>query len=348
MKTAIAARELRARRRQVLRWRARAALIAALMLPVALHAQDKDDATSSYTPTPPVSYPGGVQNLRDVTFAELSGFRPLTLDLYMPPKSGKPKPAIVFVHGGAWRHRTARDGGTFRDFPATLASVAARGYVVISVNYRFVAEARFPGPVQDVAMAIQWLRAHATEYNVDPARFVAWGSSAGGQIATLIGTACGVQALEPPAPKGSHGPQPSPCVQGVIDWYGVIDFEPRGPDPSKAEARVAASGAAYLGCEVSKCPPGWVKSASPLAYVDKNDPPFLIQHGSADVSVPPEQSQRLYDALRAAGVPAELVLYPNVSHGFAKVPGGGPDDAVNQQALDKVLEFLAHYFPTGK
>ena len=312
------------------------------------HAQDRDDATSSYAPTPPVSYPGGVQNFRDVTFAELSGFRPLTLDLYMPPKSGKPNPAIVFVHGGAWRHRTARDGGTFRDFPATLASVAARGYVLISVNYRFSGEARFPGPVQDVEMAIQWLRAHAADYNVDPARFIAWGSSAGGQIATLIGTACGVKALEPPAAESSRGPQPSPCVQGVIDWYGVIDFEAHGADMSKAEARVAASETAYLGCEISKCPPGWVKSASPLAYVDKSDPPFLIQHGAADVTVSPKQSQQLYDALRAAGVPAELVLYPNVSHGFAKVPGGGANDAVNQQALDKVFEFLARYFPSGK
>jgi dipeptidyl aminopeptidase/acylaminoacyl peptidase len=59
--------------------------------------------------------------------------------------------------------------------------------------------------------------------------------------------------------------------------------------------------------------------------------------------VSPDQSRKLYDALRAAGVPAELVIYPDVSHGFAKVPEGGPNDAVNQQALDKVLEFLAHY-----
>src|ERR1700704_5311127 len=93
----------------------RLALLAALLLSPALHAQDQDDAPSSYTPTPAVPYPGGVQNFRDVTFAELPGFRPLTLDLYVPPKAGAPKPAIVIIHGGAWRHRTARDGGTFKD-----------------------------------------------------------------------------------------------------------------------------------------------------------------------------------------------------------------------------------------
>jgi acetyl esterase/lipase len=361
----------------------RLALLALLLSP-AVHAQDKDDAPSSYTPTPAVSYPGGVQNFRDVTFAELAGFRPLTLDLYVPPKAGAPKPAIVFIHGGAWRHRTARDGGTLKDFPAVLASIAARGYVVASVNYRFVGEAHFPGPVQDVEMAIRWLRLHADEYGVDAARFVAWGSSSGGEIATVIGTGCGVKELEPPAaapgpastpapapvparapapgparapapaptlgPAAGKkpGPLPSTCVQGVIDWYGIIDLESNPTDLGKADVPgIHAHEDAYLGCDVPKCPPGLARSASPLAYIDSKDPPFLIQHGTADVTVSPRQSQKLYDALRAAGVPAELVLYPNVAHGFAKVPGGGPDEAINQQALTKVLEFLHHYFPSG-
>jgi acetyl esterase/lipase len=321
--------------------------VVALLIPLAGHAQDRDDATSRYTPTPAVAYPSGVENFRDVTYAELSGFRPLTLDLYVPPPGGAPKPAIVFIHGGAWRHLTARDGGTYRDFPATLASVAARGYVVASVNYRLAGEARFPGAVQDVEMAIQWLRTHAVDYNIDSSRFIAWGSSAGGQIASLIGTGCGVKALEPPMPAGAPSPPPSRCVQGVIDWYGAIDPEAAAPSPAAA-GRIAASINAYLGCEPAKCPPGWARSASPFPYIDRSDPPFLIQHGTADVTVSPYQSRRLYDALHAAGVPAELVLYPNVSHGFAKVPEGGANDAVNQQALDKVLEFLARDFPPGK
>jgi acetyl esterase/lipase len=324
-------------------------LAAALLVSLTSHAQDKDDAPSRYTPTPAVPYPGGVQNFRDVTFAELPGFRPLTLDLYLPPKAGAPKPAVVFVHGGAWRHRTARDGGNLRDFPAVLASVAARGYVVISVNYRFVGEARFPGPIQDVEMAIRWLRQHATEYGVDPARFVAWGSSSGGEIATVIGTGCGVKELEPPVPAKVQGPLPSVCVQGVIDWYGLIDLESNAADMGKADVPgIHAHEDAYLGCDVPKCPPGLARSASPLAYIDSKDPPFLIQHGTADVTVSPKQSQRLYDALHAAGVPAELVFYPNVAHGFAKVPGGGPDDAVNEQAMNKVFDYLKRYFPSGR
>jgi acetyl esterase/lipase len=321
--------------------------IAGLSLFALAYAQEDRNLPIRYAPTPAVTYPGGVRNLRDVQFAEISGFRPLTLDLYLPPQRSAPRPVIVFVHGGAWRHRTARDGGTFSDFPAVLASVAARGYVVASVNYRFSAEVRFPGAVQDVEMAIQWLRTQAADYNIDPQRFVAWGSSAGGHIATLIGTACGVAALEPPA-DAKLG-KASPCVEGVIDWYGIIDLASNGTDLGKdGSPGTAPNESAYLGCEVHACSPDLLKAANPMTYIDAKDPPFLIQHGVADVSVSPKQSQKLFAALHAAGVPAELVMYPGVSHGFSRVPGGGPDDVVNREAVAKVFEFLGRYFPAGR
>lgn len=322
--------------------------IAGLMLAQSSTAQARDDETSRYAPTPPVLYPGGVKSLRDVTYAEISGFRPLTLDLYLPPEGGPTKPAVVFVHGGAWRHRTARDGGTFSDFPAVLASVAARGYVVASVNYRFIGEARFPGAVQDVAASIRWLRANAGKYGIDSKRVVAWGSSAGGQIAALIGTACGARLLEPTPPENAPvvATQPgSACVQGVIDWYGIVDLAANAADLGTPAAQKRES--AYLGCEISKCPGDLVRSASALSYIDVGDPPFLIQHGTADTSVSPKQSQRLHEALRAAGVDSQLVLFPGVDHGFAK-PDGGPDEAVNRQALEQVYSFLARHFPVSR
>jgi acetyl esterase/lipase len=307
---------------------------------------DTDDAPTRYAPTPPVLYPGSVRSLRDVTYAEPLGFRPLTMDLYLPPEGAEKKPVVVFIHGGAWRSRTARDGGAFRDFPAVLASVAAHNYVVASVNYRFSGEARFPAAVQDVALAIRWLRLHSDQYGIDTNKFVAWGSSAGGQIAALLGTGCGAPAFEPAAPPGAPGPLPSVCVQGVIDWYGLIDLESDGKDLGKSAVPDYVE--AYLGCKLSQCAHGWARSASPFPYIDAQDPPFLIQHGAADVTVSPAQSQRLYEALHAAGVPAELVVYPGVAHGFAKVPGGGPDDAINKQAMDKVFEYLGRYFPISR
>ena len=346
----------------------RALLLSLLVLAPIAQAQhrDKDNDTPvhppGYAPAPPVVYPGGVQSFRDVIFAEPQGYRPLTLDLYLPPDGGPPKAVVVFIHGGAWRSRTARDGGAFRDFPSVLASVAAHHYVVASVNYRFSGEARFPAAVQDVALAIRWLRTNSARYGIDTNRFVAWGSSAGGQIAALLGTACGEPALQPPAPAASGSPAspgsparpgssaspgavalPSTCVQGVIDWYGAVDLESDGKDLGKPDVPDYVK--AYLGCELPQCPAGWARSASPFPYIDAKDPPFLIQHGAADVTVSPNQSKRLYEALHAAGVPAELVIYPGVAHGFSKVPGGGPDDAINKQAMDKVFEYLARYFP---
>jgi dipeptidyl aminopeptidase/acylaminoacyl peptidase len=91
-----------------------------------------------------------------------------------------------------------------------------------------------------------------------------------------------------------------------------------------------------------------VRSSSALSYIDGRDPPFLIQHGTADTSVSPKQSQKLHEALLAAGVSSQLILYPGVEHGFAAVPGGGPDDAVNRQALDDVYKFLARHFPSSR
>ena len=311
-------------------------LLALLVLVPTAYAQHDD-----YAPAPPVLYPEGVKSFRDVIFAQPLGFRPLTLDLYLPADGGAKKPVVVFIHGGAWRSRTTRDGGAFRDFPAVLASVAARNYVVASVNYRFSAEARFPAAVQDVALAIRWLRLHSDSYGIDPNRVVAWGSSAGGQIAALLGTACGVSTFEPP---DSTGEKASVCVQGVIDWYGLIDLESDGKDLGKPDVPDYVN--TYLGCKLSQCPPGWARSASSFSYIDAKDPPFLIQHGAADTTVAPSQSKRLYAALRAVGVPAELVIYPGVAHGFAKVPGGGPDDATNRQAMGKVFEYLGRYFPT--
>jgi acetyl esterase/lipase len=311
----------------------------------------QDDATSRYAPTPPVIYPDGVKSLRDVTYAEISGFRPLTLDLYLPPQSASAKPVVVFVHGGAFRHRTSRDGGTFRDFPSVLAGVAARGYVVASVNYRFIGEVRFPGPVQDVAMSIRWLRANAAMYGIDPARVIVWGSSAGGQIATLLGTACDAPVSLPSPSEGAPDPGVKPgaaCVQGVIDWYGIVDLASSAADFGKSGPAAQARESAYLGCEVTKCPVELVRSSSALSYIDGRDPPFLIQHGTADTSVSPKQSQKLHEALLAAGVSSQLVLYPGVEHGFAAVPGGGPDDAVNRQALDDVYKFLARHFPSSR
>jgi acetyl esterase/lipase len=300
------------------------------------------DAPKTY-PLQSIAFPGG-GTMTQMVYRSLPGFRPLTVDLYQTSEKSFPRPGLVFVHGGNWVGGDPRHNGTFGDWPGQLAALAARGYVVASVDYRLSGEAHFPAALQDVKSAIRWLRGHAEEFNLDQTRIAIWGASAGGQLASLAGVSCGVTALEPPS--DAKDKPPSDCVQAVIDWYGIIDFETMWADLGKPAPDKSIEGD-YLGCEPALCPTGIARNASPLAYVEAMSPPFLIQQGADDVTVSPKQSQALYDALRAKGVPAELQMYPGVMHSFARsnAPPGTADPATNKAAMEKLESFLAATFP---
>ena len=305
-----------------------------------------------------LTFPGGVTALFDITYANLRGFRPLTLDLYQPSPRGMAMPLVVFVHGGGWNGGDTRHAAGFADFPAELARLAAQGYVVASVNYRLSGEARFPAAVQDVKFAIRWLRGQARELNVDITRVALWGEGAGGQLAALAGVTCGVAPFEPEANK-TQADLPSVCVQAVIDWYGATDLQNLAADnmgqpeaagfkpvPSEFQPPPASDAGSFLGCEPALCPPMAARLASPLAFVSANSPPFLIQHGEADKAISPKQSQKLHEALRKAGVPAELITYPNVGQNFARPDANGvPDAAAQRAAMEKLASFLSATFP---
>ena len=138
----------------------------------------------------------------------------------------------------------------------------------------------------------------------------------------------------------------SDCVEGVIDWYGPTDLASwdagRHP-PSPARRRRLG---AYLGCEPADCAPGLVHAASPLSYIGAMTPPFLIQHGSADTHVPPDQSQKLNEALQALHVPSEIVVYAGVGPDFTK--DGAVDAATNAKVLADMEDFIAGTFPPAK
>jgi acetyl esterase/lipase len=168
-----------------------------------------------------IEFAGGVTGFPDLVYQTLPGFRPLHLGLYRPePGSDKTlHPFVVYVHGGGWSSGHTRQAGAFTSWPDVLAALAARGYVVASVEYRLSGEAPFPAAEQDVKAAIRWLRSQASTYQIDRTRGLIWGASAGGQLAALAATSCGVAALEPVG-----APAESDCVQGAVSWYGVFDF----------------------------------------------------------------------------------------------------------------------------
>jgi acetyl esterase/lipase len=280
---------------------------------------------------------------RDLVYGQIDGFRPLTLDLYQIPSKPKEtvRPAILFVHGGLWTKGDARHAAGFDDFPGLLASLAAKDYVVASINYRLAGEAHFPAAVQDVKSAVRWLRTHAGEYDIDTTRVMIWGAEAGGQIAALAGTSCGVNVLEPAADAKSKAPMASDCVQGVIDWAGPVDLA--SWEPEAASTGAPTSLGAYMGCEPADCAPGVVKAASPLSYLNNMTPAFLIQQGTADTLVPVAQSRALYDALQTQHVPSTLVIYPEVGKDFAR--NGAADPVTQAKVIADMEDFIAKTFP---
>lgn len=247
--------------------------------------------------------PPGVRAIRDLEYARV-GSRALQLDLYLPEKAEGPLPLVIWIHGGAWR------AGSRSNCPAV--PLVPRGYAVASISYRFSQEAVFPAQIHDCKAAVRWLRAHARDYSVDPNRFGVWGASAGGHLAALLGTSGGVQELE-----GDIGtPGVSSRVQAVCDWFGPTDFLRIGEHPSRIDHYAADSPESQLlGGPVLENREKAAR-ASPITYVSRDDPPFLIMHGDQDPLVPYQQSELLHEALKKAGVDSTLQIVKGAGHGF--------------------------------
>lgn len=280
-------------------------LIVLAYAPLAWAAPDKDA-------TPPkAEVKDGVRVLRDIPYVP-DGDPSQRLDIYLPEKAGdKPLPLLVWIHGGGWL------GGSKNENPG--AGLTARGeYASASVEYRFSNKALFPAQIQDCQAAIRFLRANAKKYHIDPDHIGIWGASAGGHLVALLGTAGGADAFEK---IGDHR-DVSDRVQAVIDLFGPADF-PTVKSQAAADPHVknifnfedlSSPYAKLFGAK-----PGerveLEKSASPVTYVSKDDPPFLIIHGDADTLVPYAQSVELEEALKKAGVDVILQRIPGGGHG---------------------------------
>ncbi|MDH2443178.1 alpha/beta hydrolase [Amnibacterium sp. CER49] len=227
--------------------------------------------------------------LRDVVFAERIGFRPLSLDLHLP--EALPAPVVVFVHGGGWRLGSRRTFTPGIPEAASFGRITAAGVAVASVDHRLSGEARFPGPVEDVVLALDWLEREGARHGLE-GRPVLWGESSGAHLAALAAIA---------APDR---------VAGVIDWYGPADLTTLGrhlfpDDPDRFDHDAGTREAGLLGGPVGLLPDAAL-AASPARQVTPALPPFLVAHGEADDLMPIAQSEALVAALQAAGVAVEF------------------------------------------
>ncbi len=251
--------------------------------------------------------PPGITVHRDLAYVE-AGHARQKLDLYIPD-TGENFPLIIWVHGGAWRGGDKKD---YRPIPYLKA-----GYAGASLNYRLSQHARFPAQIQDVKAAVRWLRANADTYRLDPNRFAAWGSSAGGHLVAMLGTAGDVTQFDV-----GENLEVSSRVHAVVDYFGPTDFlqmdAHRLPDglvhdaPDSPESQL-------IGGPIQQHKEQ-VKQANPITYVSEDDPPILIVHGDRDALVPYHQSLLLHDALAAAGVPVTLYRVEGGGHGWFKDP----------------------------
>lgn len=243
------------------------------------------------------------------------------LDVWVPASPAGPKPAVVWVHGGGWQ---SGDKST-----ATGASKAAellsRGFVVVSINYRYSTQAIFPAQIHDCKGAIRFIRSRAAQYQIDTSRIGVWGSSAGGHLVALLGTSGGVADAEG-AVGGNLGF--SSRVNAVADYFGPSDFFNvdgwhTACTPDSAEEKLLGVCLSELQTNVMNPNAPWPekvalgKLAGPVSHVTSDDPPFYIAHGTADTTVYPEHSELLYSALTAVGVPATIRRVPGAGHGLS-------------------------------
>lgn len=246
--------------------------------------------------------------LRDIAYAQVEGFRPLSLDLHLPEADA---PAVVvFLHGGGWRR-----GSRAMFYPGvseedSFGRIVAAGFAVASVDYRLSGEAVFPAQADDVAAALAWIRSTgADEHGLDASRIVMWGESAGGHLAALAAIT-------------------DPDVAGAVCWYAPTDLLtfPPGDEPETTRE------AQLIGGSVASRPDA-AREASPRHRLHPGIPPFHLAHGADDRFVPAAQSASFAEAVRAAGGEADLTLVPGADHMWQ-----GLDDP--RTVFDPALDFV--------
>lgn len=202
------------------------------------------------------------------------------LDIYAPTGGGEDLPVIVFFYGGSW------DSGTRSGYDFAGRALAAQGFVVAVPDYRLVPEVRYPGFVEDAAMAVRWVQENAAQYGGDPSRIVLSGHSAGAYNAAML------------AYDDRWLGEDRTSIRGFVGLAGPYDFLPLDTDSTRA-----AFG------EWPDLP-----ETQPVTWAGAGDPPALLLHGADDTTVRPRNSAALAAALTDSGIAARVIDYPEVDH----------------------------------
>jgi acetyl esterase/lipase len=259
--------------------------------------------------------PDGIELTPDITYATING-RELKLDFYAPKvKPKKPMPVVMWIHGGGWK------GGS-KNNPRKALPILERGYILVSVGYRLSGEAIFPAAIADCKAAVRWVRANAKTHGMDPDRVGVWGSSAGGHLVALLGTAGDVTQWDAIHEENAdYSSRPN----AVCDWFGPTDFLRMNDFPSKIDHDADGSPESrFIGAPIQTVPEK-TQLANPIKYISEKTPPFLIMHGDNDMSVCYNQSELLFGALLKAGHSSQLYKVVGGGHGFRGAKNATPE-----------------------
>ena len=272
-----------------------------------------------------VAQPVHVTVIPDLSYDVAAGVE-LRLDICMPTTSAHTtatsRPAIVSIHGGSWMAGDKSEAA-WRGMCEWLAS---SGYVVASLDYRLAPTYVYPDQINDVERAVEWLRAptQAKRFDLDPTLIGAFGGSAGGNLAALLGTA-GTGALD----RGHR-------VAAVVELSGPADLTVKGEEAPLIKDHVLS----YLGCSsFASCPQA--VTASPTDNVDSSDPPFFIGHSQNEL-IPLSQSLNFVQRLRAAHVAVTFVTMPGTLHSIAMLT-----PALRSRIVDFFHATLMHPAPAA-
>jgi acetyl esterase/lipase len=256
----------------------------------------------------------------NVVIGSVAG-RDLHVDVY---QAGQPNGAgVLIIHGGGWRM------GSRQMVVGQATALTEKGFTCVACEYRFTTESPWPSQIHDVKAAMRWFRANADRYGVDAEKIAAMGNSAGGHLALLLGGTVGMAEFE--GAGDNSGVDTS--VAAIVAVFPAVSFfvGERTSGANNAES--------ILGADAD---PQRAEQASPISHVHKNFPPTFLLHGNADKVVPVSASINMYNALSRAGATAEMHIYAEQPHSWARWPNWvGP-------TMAEAAVFLERYMLDGK
>lgn len=256
-----------------------------------------------------------------VTYAKAAGVE-LQLDIAYPTDSAGPFPALIYICGNGWGWYSSINRSQY--FYSDIKSAARRGYVAITVDYRYISLKEngktkyvFPSQLYDVKCAVRWLRSNASVYHIDPKHIGAIGWSSGGHLALMLGLTDPTDGLE-----GECGDmQQSSRVQAVVNLAG--------PTELTSLYSVSAAAADRVIQLIGGTPDQMLKeysAASPVNYVSIDDPPVLTIEGNLD---PAEKQAEILDRkMKEIGVSHTLIMKQGLGH----------ENFSNEEAMWEFLE----------